>query len=112
MGRKQQINPRWEYDITEYVGKRLAVTFEVYDEDDNIVPLTGYTASGLVVDEDGATVITLTPSIVAATGLVVLDQTLSALLTPGRLDWFIILIDASGYEHVRFVGKFHLKSLT
>jgi hypothetical protein len=56
------------------------------------------------------TVVTLTPTITAALGQIHIDQTLSAGLTPGRLDWKMVLIESGGEEHVRFFGKFNLKT--
>jgi hypothetical protein len=56
MARRQHLDPRWEYDMTAYVGKQLSHTFEVIDAssgDDTVIDLTGFTAAGKIVDEDG-----------------------------------------------------------
>lgn len=111
--RTHKIKPLWSYDLWGTLGKQLAVTFALTNPDtEEAIDLTGYTGSGVVYDEDGSTVITLSVTIGEATGLVSLNQQISALLTPGRYDWYIDLTDSGGAIYRRFEGKFNLQSAT
>ena len=106
----QQIDPRFEFNVTEYVGKRLAFTMAMQDEDGEAVVLTGYTGDGKIFDEEGTTILDLAPTIDVDNGYYVVDLDISDDIPPGRYDWIGSLIEASGDEHVRFRGKVTLKT--
>ena len=108
MPRALNIDTRLRYDIEAVSGKQLETLWQFFNEDDDAMPLTGYTAQGIVFDEGGASVLTLTPSVTAASGLVALDQLVSAGLTAGRLDYELDLVDPSGNVRPTFYGKFRI----
>ena len=108
MPRALNIDTRLRYDIEAFSGKQLEISWQFFDENDSAMPLTGYTAQGIVLDEEKVTVLTLTPSVTAASGIVSLDQLISAGLTAGRLDYELDLVDSGGKVRPTFYGRFQL----
>lgn len=109
MANKQLLDPRWEFDITEYVGKRLAFTLALVNENDVAIDLTGYTGSAKIVDEEGVEILDLSPTVSETSGYFMVDIDIPSDTPPGRYDW-IGSLDASGVENVRFRGKVNLKT--
>jgi len=108
MANRQQIDPRWVFDISEYVGKQLAITFEIQDKNGEVVPLTGYTGDAKIVDEEGTEILDLSPTINASNGYFIIDILIPADTPPGRYDWVGSLITSGGDEYPRFRGKVNL----
>ena len=92
-----------------YAGKQLEHVFLFTDDDDVAQDLTGYTASGKVVDENNVTVITLVIAVGGTEGTLSIDQLISAAVPPGRLDWKMELVDSGGDVSVRLKGKFNVE---
>lgn len=107
MANRQILDPRWEFDITEYVGKRLAFTLALVNENNVAVDLTGYTGEGKIVDEENVTILDLSPTITAASGYYVVNLDVPSDTPPGRYDWVGALV-SGGVESVRFRGKVNL----
>jgi len=108
MRRSLNIDTRLRYDIEAVSGKQIEILWQFFDESDNAMLLTGYTAQGVVFDESGATILTLTPSVTAASGTVALDQLISSSLVAGRLDYELDLVDSGGSVRPTFYGKFQI----
>jgi len=112
MSNSLTLDPTIKVHIAAYSGKQLTDSFVIYDKDDNIIPLTSWTAQGLVFNRAGTTIMTLTPTVTAATGTVSLDQLVSGSIPLGRYDYFIDLIDSGGDVRPTFRGNFLIKDKT
>ena len=89
-----------EYDLIVIQGQTVDFQFVLKDASDTVIPLSGYTAAASVRDNAGDLVISMTASITAEEGLVVLSltDTQTKTLPIGTLYWDLALTSTSGVE--------------
>jgi hypothetical protein len=105
------IDPVVVANLVAYVGKQLTFTMQAEDyRTGDVIPLTGYTASGKIYDENGTTVLDLSPTINADNGQYVVDVEVPSSIPAGRYDWVGCLIEADNDEHPRFRGRVDLRT--
>lgn len=91
------------------VGRRLVAT--IFNDDSARDPenLSTFTAFGKIVDEDGTTILSLSPTTGGADGTFLLDEVIPSATTPGWYRWKGGVTDSAGDDDVRYSGPVYLR---
>lgn len=117
MGRPQATLARDEIVVGRAYQRTITLeaspAFEHGNDDLAAILVDGATATALVVDSDGSTVLTLTPLVTAASRTLLLTATAAATagLTPGLYRWKVSVATAFGSFPVRFLDDPQVRRL-
>lgn len=92
------------------VGKNIVANIPNEDSARDPENFSGFAAFGKIVDEDGATVLDLAPTVDTAGALYEIDKLVPSNTTAGWYRWRGGTIDSAGGEEVRYEGTVYLKS--
>lgn len=97
-----------EYDLTVIQGQTVQFSFVFKDEEDVVIDLSGYSAECKVRNNGGDLVASMTATITAAAGLVVLSLTdlQTKVLPVGTLYYDLALTSSGGVVEKPLRGKF------